>query len=144
MDLQDYRVKNRTICDCEHEFTLKDMTELKRIGDDKFYGGVVKHVSETTCPQCTRQTLLFLKQVGQTYKIVDIAQKDLQTIAADKSEITVNSVYNQGAELEYAPGQTQISSDEVNIISNELICPNCKRSFKSKQGLAVHSKTCQK
>lgn len=128
MDLQDYKIKNSTTCDCGYEFTIHNLTELKRINDSKFYGGNVKHVSETTCPQCLRKTLLLLKQVGQTYKVMDIAQKDRQTksVNIDNTE------------------HTQISSETINDTNNEFICPSCKRVFKSKQGLAAHSRTCRK
>lgn len=128
MDLQDYKIKNSTTCDCGYDFTIHDLTELKRINDSKFYGGNIKHVSETSCPLCLRKTLLLLKQVGQTYKVIDIAQKDRTTKAvnADTTE------------------RTQISSETINDTDNELICPNCKKVFKSKQGLAAHSRTCKK
>lgn len=147
MNLQDYKIKNSTKCDCGYEFTIKDMTELKRINDNKFYGGNIKHVSETHCPLCLRKTLLLLKQVGQTYKVIDIAQKDRPTIETKTITIDANgleqtqktSIVNTNT-LE----QTQISSNESNTESNECICPNCKRVFKTKQGLAVHAKTCGK
>lgn len=132
MNLQDYKIKNSTTCDCGYEFTIRDLTELKRINDDKFYGGNIKHVSETHCPLCLRKTLLLLKQVGQTYKVIDIAQKDRPIIEA--KTITIN---DDGVE------QTQINSNEISTTTNELTCPNCKRVFKTKQGLAVHSKTCK-
>lgn len=140
MNLQDYKIKNSTKCDCGYEFTIKDMTELKRINDNKFYGGNIKHVSETHCPLCLRSTLLLLKQVGQTYKVIDIAQKDRATIEA--KTITVNE--NANVITDNSIEQTQISSNESNTESNECICPNCKRVFKTKQGLAVHAKTCGK
>lgn len=133
MDLQDYKIKNSVKCDCGYEFTIRDMTELKRINDNKFYGGNIKHVSETICPLCLRKTLLLLKQVGQTYKVIDIAQKDRPTVEA--KAITINE---DGVE------QTQIDSNESNTDSNELICQNCKKVFKTKQGLAIHAKTCGK
>lgn len=133
MDLQDYKIKNSTTCNCGYEFTIRDLTELKRVNDNKFYGGNIKHVSETHCPLCLRKTLLLLKQVGQTYKVVDIAQKDRPIIEA--KTITIDA---DGVE------QAQINSNESNVDSNELICQNCKRVFKTKQGLAVHSKTCGK
>lgn len=126
MDLQDYKIKNSITCDCGYEFTIKDMTELKRINDSKFYGGNIKHVSETKCPICNTDTILFLKQSGQTYVIKDIAQKDSSSINSNTAE------------------QTQIDSNESNTNSNELICQSCKRVFKTKQGLAVHAKTCGK
>lgn len=132
MDLQDYKIKNSTACDCGYHFTVHNITELKRIGDDKFYGGVIRHVSETRCPQCNKSTLLFLKQVGQTYEVKDIAQKDR------------NSMEKIVSQTDNSTEQSQTVSDESNIESNELICPNCKRSFKSKSGLANHMKSCQK
>ena len=126
MDLQDYKIKNKTTCDCGYQFTVHDITELKRIAEDKFYGGAIKHVSETKCPLCLKRTLLFLKQVGQTYEVKDIAQKDRDIIESNSVE------------------RTQINSDESNTVNNEFICPNCKRAFKSKSGLTNHIKSCQK
>lgn len=140
MNLQDYKIKNSTKCDCGYEFTIKDMTELKRINDSKFYGGNIKHVSATHCPLCLRNTLLLLKQVGQTYKIIDIAQKDRATIEAKTITVDENANVITDNNIE----QTQKSSNESNTESNECICPNCKRVFKTKQGLAVHAKTCGK
>lgn len=125
MDLQEYKIKNSIKCDCGYEFTIRDMTELKRINDNKFYGGNIKHISETHCPICLRETILLLKQVGQTYKVIDIAQKDKQ-------------IFKDNAE------QMKVDSNESNTDSNERTCPNCKKVFKTKQGLAVHSKTCGK
>lgn len=140
MDLQDYKLKNRTTCDCGYEFTIHNLTELKRINDSKFYGGNIKHVSETHCPLCLRKTLLLLKQVGQTYKVVDIAQKDRPVIKAKTITIDENAKEIKNNDVE----QTQINSNETNTSTNEFICQNCKRVFKSKQGLAIHAKTCGK
>ena len=147
MNLQDYKIKNSTTCDCGYEFTIRDMTELKRINDSKFYGGNIKHVSETHCPLCLRKTLLLLKQVGQTYKVIDIAQKDRPIIEAKTITINEDGI-EQTQETSVAntstQEQTQINSNESNISSNQLICQNCKRVFKTKQGLAIHAKTCGK
>ena len=121
MDLGDYKVKNKTKCECGHEFTIKDMKKLQRINDDKFYGGVVRHVDEIKCPVCTRDTLLLIKQVGQTYIVKDIAQKD--DIVAD-NKIVQNK-----------------TNKEENNLNNEFICSVCKRGFKNKAGLSVHMKT---
>ena len=140
MDLQDYKIKNTTKCDCGYEFTIHNLTELKRINDSKFYGGNIKHVSETHCPLCLRKTLLLLKQVGQTYKVVDIAQKYRPVIKAKTITIDENAKEIKNNDVE----QTQINSNETNTSTNEFICQNCKRVFKSKQGLAIHAKTCGK
>ena len=133
MDLQDYKIKNSITCDCGYVFTLHDVTDLKRINDSKFYGGNIKQVSETHCPLCLRKTLLLLKQVRQTYQIIDIAQKDRPIIETKTIRIDENSTE-----------QTQINSNEVDSTSNEFICQNCKRVFKTKQGLTIHSKSCGK
>lgn len=133
MDLQDYKIKNSITCDCGYVFTLHDVTDLKRINDSKFYGGNIKHVSETHCPLCLRKTLLLLKQVRQSYEIIDIAQKDRPTV-----EVKTIKIDENGTE------QTQIDSNKINNASNEFICQNCKKVFKSKQGLAIHAKTCGK
>ncbi len=121
MDLGNYKVKNKTRCECGHEFTIKDMKKLQRINDDKFYGGIVRHVDEIKCPVCSRDTLLLIKQVGQTYIIKDIAQKD-ETVADNEK---VQSETNK----------------EDNNTDNEFICPVCQRAFKNKAGLSVHMKT---
>lgn len=113
MDLKDYKIKNTTKCECGYEFTIHDMKKLQRIPDNNFYGGIVKHIDEITCHNCGKDTLLFLKQTGQTYIVKDIAQKDTLVIE-DNKEITSN---------------------------NEIICPVCERSFKNKSGLAIHIKT---
>ena len=147
MDLQDYKIKNSTKCDCGYEFTIHDLTDLKRVSDSKFYGGNIKHVSETHCPECLRKTLLLLKQVGQTYKVIDIAQKDRPIIEAKTIQIDENGVgQTQESEATNAnvSEQIQIASNETNTANNEIICPNCKKVFKTKQGLAIHAKTCGK
>lgn len=117
MELKDYKIKNTTKCGCGYEFTIRDMKKLQRLSEP-IYGGAVRHVDEIECPQCQRTTLLLIKQQGQTYIVKDIAQKE--------------DVSTEGA---------TIDNEEPNTNSNELICPECKRSFKSKSGLAVHMKS---
>ena len=144
MDLQDYKIKNSTKCDCGYEFTIHDLTDLKRVSDSKFYGGNIKHVSETHCPECLRKTLLLLKQVGQTYKVIDIAQKDRPIIEAKTIQIDENGVEQTPGTNANVSEQAQIISNETNTANNEIICHNCKKVFKTKQGLAIHAKTCKK
>lgn len=134
MELQDYKLKNSTVCDCGHAFTVHDMTQLKRL-DKPIYGGNVKHVSETRCPNCSKETLLLLKQVSQSYEVVDIAQKNK---VAPKVEIVEEVEDINTAEV------SKINSNEPTDNSNEFICQKCKKVFKTKQGLAVHAKTCKK
>ncbi len=126
MDLQGYKVKNTTKCSCGHEFTIHDMKTLRRISDSRFYGGVIKHVDEIICPECQKETLLLLKQAGQTYIVKDVAQKDT-IIEAKKEQIRSEA--------------STIENKEENISSNEIICPECKKVFKNKSGLTIHMKT---
>lgn len=119
MDLKGYEVKNTTICDCGYEFNIYDMKRLQRIPDNKFYGGVVRHIDKIKCPKCSKETLLLIKQQGQTYIVKDIAQKDNKT----------------------AQESTMIVTDKENNSSNEIICPVCQRAFKTKAGLTNHIKT---
>ena len=125
MDLQGYEIKNRTTCECGYQFNIHNMTKLQRIADG-FYGGVIKHVSETQCPQCARKTLLLIKQQGQTYIVKDIAQKEEKNTIREADSISNSS-------------ENAIEQDEGN--KEEFICPTCNRAFKSKSGLAVHMKT---
>lgn len=122
MDLQGYKIKGTTKCECGHEFVIKDMKKLQRINDDKFYGGVVRHVDEIKCPNCGKDTLLLIKQVGQTYIVKDIGQKE----------------ENQNKDIMETP---KIDEGEGNITSNEIICPVCQKAFKNKAGLSIHMKT---
>lgn len=135
MDLQGYKVKNTTKCECGHEFTIHDMKTLKRISDNRFYGGVIKHVDEIKCPECQKETLLLLKQVGQTYIVKDIAQKDTKS---DK-ENEKNTIIEEEKE-EMVSEAIMIENKEENTSSNEIICPKCKRGFKNKSGLINHMK----
>lgn len=118
MELEEYKIKSSTTCECGYEFVINDITELKRIEEDKFYGGVVRHYSNTVCPKCKKETLLLLKQKGQTYEIKDIAQKDIEV----SETLETNCISNEGE------------------TDNEYICSICERSFKSKSGLSSHVK----
>lgn len=129
---QDYDIKGTLVCTCGHEFTLQDMKDLKRINQDGFYGNIVKHYSQTECPNCKKETILFLKQVGQTWKIIDIANKNV-------IETTRSSLENVKT-IENNP--SQIIEEEKNP-SNEIICPICGKACKSQLGLNSHMKTHQ-
>lgn len=122
MDLKGYKVKGTTKCNCGYEFTIKDMKKLQRIDDSKFYGGAVRHVDNVNCPNCQKETLLLIKQQGQTYIVKDIAQKEKQEAAITHTEVTSNKETNT---------------------SNDFICPECEKAFKSKAGLSVHIKSHQ-
>lgn len=147
MNLQDYKIRNSTNCECGYEFTIKNLTKLEKIKQDGFYGGIVKHFSNCNCPNCKKDTILFLKQVGQTYVVKDIAQKETEKTEEIIEEVVEESAEAEGLEEsteEITTEETTVNSNEENINSNEFICPTCKNTFKSKSGLAIHSKTCKK
>ena len=135
MDLKGYQIKNTTKCECGHEFVIKDMKKLQRIeNDDKFYGGLVKHFDEIKCPVCGRDTMLFIKQQGQTYVVKDIAQKREQNLA--NKELMENE-----AGIDQVPQENNTNIEEnsnENNSSNGIICPVCKKSFKNNSGLSRH------
>lgn len=117
INIKDYEIQGSKFCECGHEFTMNDFTELKRINEQGFYANQVKHYSSTTCPKCHKETILLLKQVGQTYNIIDIAtEKNIET-------------------------KPIIKNSEEKRTTNEFICPECKKACKNKLGLTAHLKT---
>ena len=144
MDLKGYEIKNTTKCECGHEFVIKDMKKLQRIeNDDKFYGGIVKHFDEIKCPVCGKDTMLFIKQQGQTYVVKDIAQRK-ETITTEskplQNETLLNNADNQNENIIETEANIGENNNENNP-SNEIICPVCKKSFKSNSGLSRHMLT---
>ena len=125
---KEYDVKNKTICDCGYEFTLKDIIELENINQPGFYGNVVNHYSHAKCKNCGKEVLLFLKQAGQTWKIIDTAEEH-------KKATTIST-----QTIEKEPSKV---IDEDNNSSNEFICEVCGKTCKSKIGLNSHMKTHQ-
>lgn len=111
MELNGYEIKNKTTCECGYEFTIQDMQKLQRL-PETIYGGVIKHVDEIKCPKCGKDTLLLLKQQGQTYIVKDIGQKDVKT-----------------------------ENNEDNEATQEFICDICGNAFKSKSGLSSHKRS---
>ena len=135
MDLHDYEIKNTTKCGCGYEFTIHDMKKLQRL-PEAIYGGAVKHVDEIQCPQCKKDTLLIIKQQGQTYIVKDIAQKepipeDIHVEDMQQVESTTEDIHVK---------DTTMENEGIIINNNEIICPVCKRTFKNKSGLTVHMK----
>ena len=115
MNYHGYELENGQVCKCGYEFKINDITKLQRVGET-LYGGAVKHLSKTNCPCCSRETLLLLKQQGQTYVIKGIMQKELSKI----DNITNTST----KEVTEEP---RINFEESETTSNEFICPVCKR-----------------
>lgn len=123
MNIKDYEVKGTKCCECGYEFTIKDFAELKRINEPGFYANQVKHYSPAICPNCHKEIILLLKQVGQTYVVVDIA------IKKEKED---NS--NTGIE-------PTIKNDKEKETSKEFICPECQKVCKNQLGLNAHIRT---
>lgn len=122
MNITDYEIKGTTICECGHEFTIKDFQELNRIEEHGFYSNQIKHYSPAICPKCKKGIILLLKQKGQTYVVADTAIKKEQQ--SDKKDV-----------------EATIENEEQKEISQEFICPECKKVCKSKSGLMAHIKT---
>lgn len=125
MDLKGYNLKNTTKCECGYEFDIHDMKNLQRLSEP-LYGGSVKHVDEIKCPKCNKDTLLLIKQQGQTYLIKDIGQKDKQKYTDNKIKNTIEN------------NTKNTLNKQLNNTSNEIICPVCQRVFKNKSGLSRH------
>lgn len=129
LENKEYEIRNSTKCDCGYEFTVKDMEELKKINQPGFYGNAVKHYGYATCPNCGKKIILLMKQVGQTYKVIDTAS--LKNVEANnKTTETVENESNTNVEAE----------TEKN---NEFICNICGKTCKSQIGLNSHLKTHQ-
>lgn len=120
LDGKEYIIQNKIECDCGYNFTLKDIKELCNLNQDGFYGNIVKHYSKTNCPHCGKEIILFLKQVGQTWEIFDIAiEKENQTTKID----------------------TRTNTEQKEIKGNEITCPVCGKVCKNQSGYSSHMKT---
>ena len=129
LENKEYEVRGKTTCDCGYEFTIKDMEQLKRINQPGFYGNAVKHYSPAKCKICGKEVVLLLKQVGQTYNVIDTASEKVQTTKADKGNTKA------------AENETKIDVEAKIKASNEIICPVCGKACKSQLGLNSHLKT---
>lgn len=134
MELKDYDIKGTTKCECGHEFTLKDFQSLNRINQHGFYANNIKHYSPAICPNCQKETILLLKQKGQTYVVIDIATKK-QIIENDIDKGQAGNIEN---DIDIEP-TSQIQ--EESETSQEFICPECKKVCKNQLGLNAHMRT---
>lgn len=131
LDIKDFKIQDSTKCECGHEFTLKDITDLRTIDEHGFYANIVKHCSYTQCPDCNKDTLLLLRQKGQTWEIINTAVPKAETKQEDiKGDINVEETTSQ--------------NDKEKENTQEFICPECKRVCKSQIGLNAHMRTHQK
>jgi len=131
---ENLKIRNTTKCDCGRQFVITDIEKLQRIEDKHFYSGVVKDYSKAHCPNCGKEVILLLKQAGQTYEVINVAEEDKNVMSDNENNI--NNVKNVQI-------NTTMEDKPKNISNNEIICPECKKTFKSKSGLANHMKVHQ-
>ena len=138
IDVKELRILNQKGCRCGYyEFTLEDVKSVDMLQDAHgFYGNLVKHYSEVKCPECGKETILLLKQIGQTWEIMNTA------IGLNEIVIDNNKSDNENME-ELQKEQTLIENKQENNSSEEFICSECGRAFKNKSGLNSHMRTHQ-
>lgn len=120
---QEFNVEDTTKCTCGHKFDIHNINGLVSIDNHGFYSNAVKYCSKIKCPKCNKETILLLKQKGQTWEILGIATKKEQKQEIPKKQTTT------------------IENKTVSNVSNEFICPICQKVCKSKIGLNAHMKT---
>lgn len=131
MDISNYNLKDTTKCECGHEFDIHEINGLLNIDNHGFFSNIVKTCSLVHCPKCNKETVLFLKQKGQTWEILAIGVKDIKE----------NNVALEATKEKNVAFEATIENKEKNNLNNELICPICKREFKNKIGLTSHMRT---
>ena len=133
IDVKDLNILNQKYCRCGYyEFSLSDVKSVEPLQDAHgFYGNLVKHYARVICTECGKEIILLLKQVGQTWGIMNSA---ISRNAPNKTQDAAMLLTEQ----------TRIKNGEDKIQNNEFICPECKKICKSKIGLNAHMKTHQK
>lgn len=149
VDVKELKMLNRKDCQCGlHEFTLKDVKSVEKLTDTHgFYGNLVKHYSKVICPICKKETILLLKQVGQTWEIMNTALTKDMDITEQEAKQEANIEENASNEIQdadiHTTEQSEAQNEEENNQSQEFICPECKKVCKNKSGLAAHMRTHQ-
>lgn len=141
IDVKELEMLNRKDCTCgNHQFSLSDINGISFLQDAHgFYGNLVKNYSRVICPVCQNETILLLKQVGQTWDIMNTARVRKQEDANTKE----NASYEKEDAQMQLTEQTENENKEEKNQSEELICPECKKVCKNKSGLAAHMRTHQ-
>lgn len=127
MNIANYNVKDTTKCECGHEFDIHEINGLLPIDNHGFYSNVVRTCSKIYCPKCNKETILLLKQKGQTWEILGIA--------TPKTAEVVKTVKEQPKQ------QAKIENKTEKNTTDELICPICKKTCKNQLGLNAHMRT---
>ena len=132
---QDYNVEDEKRCECGYNFDIHDIDGLVSIDNHGFYSNAVKYCSHIHCPQCYKETVLLLKQKGQTWDILGIATPKTLLFEEPKAQ-------EPKKEIKVEPKiEPKVENKTENIAGNELICPVCKKVCKSRIGLNAHMKT---
>lgn len=76
MDISNYNLKNTTKCECGHQFDIHEINGLINIDNHGFFSNIVKTCSLVHCPNCNKETVLFLKQKGQTWEVLALGVQD--------------------------------------------------------------------
>lgn len=132
---QNIKVKGTTVCDCGRQFVITDIQKLEDIDDKHFYGGLVKYYSKAKCPKCGKEVILLLRQAGQTYEVVNIAEE----IQEENKEVKEDNIETE-KEAEENNKNTE-NEESLKAKTNSFVCGICHREFKSKSGLTSHLKT---
>ena len=132
LDIKEFKIQDSIKCECGHEFSLKDITDLRTINEHGFYANIVKHCSYTKCPNCYKETLLLLRQKGQTWEILNTA---VPKVEVEMEQENIKNNIN-------AEGTTSQNNEEKEN-TQEFICPECKKVCKNQLGLNAHMRTHQ-
>ena len=151
IDVKELKILNQKGCRCDfYEFSLADVKSIEFLQDAHgFYGNLVKHYSKVICPECGKETIVLLKQLGQTWEIMNTAIS-ANEIVIEKSENSESKSENVEVSkqiiekvIENTAEQTESQNEQENNSSEEYICPKCKKVCKNKCGLSAHMKTHQ-
>ncbi len=134
---ENLKIRNTTKCNCGRQFVITDIEKLQRIEDKHFYSGVVKDYSKAHCPDCGKEVILLLKQAGQTYEVINVAEEEINC------KNVINDSKRPIKNVESVEIKTIAESELKETSNNEIICPECKKVFKNKSGLTNHMKTHQ-
>lgn len=143
LENKEYNIRNKIKCDCGYEFNVHDIELLKRINETGFYSNIVKHYSHAKCKQCGKDVILLLKQVGQTYKIIDTATENVKEDIESGWKNVIESAKSCHKNVINDESKPITSTDKISDDINEFICPVCKKVCKSQIGLNSHIKTHQ-
>ena len=129
MDLRALKLRNRKTCDCGHEFTNQDVRPPIIINKDyRYYGGRVECYTKAICPKCGQEVYLLLESYDNRYRVIDIGTDSKPIIFEEP--------------IQEVPKEE--SKEEMQEVKEEtqFKCEKCGREFKSKSGLASHSRKC--